>query len=258
MHVRVFELVTFALLCLLIYLGIARAKKTKPYVRPFPALEHIDEAVGRAAEMGKSVHYCTGWGGLNDEWAPVTTAALAIMGEFAKACGKYGVPMRYSCIRSHIVPIAEDIIKFGYDTGGHPEMYTPDMVYYTSEEQRALMSAMMGYIMRERPAVNCIFGATKYETIHSVGTGAIAGSMQFAGTPRLYYLPIILCTCDYALIGEEVYAAGAVVTGEPHQLGSVRGVDFFKMIIIALIAISVILSSAGTDWFQRLIEFVAG
>lgn len=252
-YLKGFELFVFAVLCVLIYVGIEKAKRKVPYIRVFPALEHIEEAVGRAAEMGKPVHYSTGLGGLHDEWAPVTTAALAIMGEVAKACGKYAVPMRYSCVRSYLVPVAEDLIKFGYDTGGHPEMYDPDMIVYSGEEQRALMSSMMGYIMRERPAVNMLFGATKYETINFLGTGAIAGSMQFAGTPRLYYLPIMMVTCDYCLVAEEVYAAGAAITREASQLGSIKGIDYFKFLILALIIISVIVTTAGTDWFGKLI-----
>nr|MDO8135654.1 hypothetical protein [Candidatus Njordarchaeum guaymaensis] len=254
MYLKGFELFVFAALCLLVYLGIERAKRKPPEVRPFPALEHIDEAVGRAAEMGRPVHFSTGLGGLHDEWAPVTTAGLAIMGEVAKACGKYRVPMRYTTVLSYLVPIAEDLIKFGYDTAGHVELYNPDMVVYTGEEQRAMMSAMMGYIMREKPAVNMLFGATKYETINFLGTGAIAGCMQFGGTPRLYYLPVMMVTCDYCLLGEEVYAAGAAVTKEPSQLGSIKGIDHFKIFVLGWMIVSLILALAGLDWFGKLIK----
>lgn len=254
MYLKGFELFVFAALCVLVYIGIIRAKRKPPEVRVFPALEHIDEAVGRAAEMGRPVHFSTGVGGLHDEWAPVTTAGLAIMGEVAKACGKYSVPMRYTTVLSYLVPIAEDLIKFGYDTAGHVELYNPDMVVYTGEEQRALMSAMMGYIMRERPAVNMLFGATKYETINFLGTGAIAGCMQFGGTPRLYYLPVMLVTCDYCLLGEEVYAAGAAVTKEPSQLGSIKGTDHFKLLVVGLMMISLALALAGSKFWEQLIK----
>jgi hypothetical protein len=215
-------------------------------------MEALDEVVGRAAEMGSSVHYSTGVGSLHDQYAPMTTAGLSILGEVAALCGKYAVPLRYTCVRSYIIPIAEDLIKAGYVSGGNPEMFDVNMVVYTGEEQRAFMSSVMGHLMRDRPATNMIFGATFWETIIQLGTGAVAGCVNLGGTPRLYYLPIVICCCDYFLIGEELYTAAAVVDKSPPQLGSVFGQDLIKLGAMILILLSVILISAGTDWFGRL------
>jgi len=253
---RYFDFVMLIVACILIYYAIDQANKGKvPEVRSLAAIESFDEVVGRAAEMGKSVHYSTGFGGLHDEWAPTTMAGLSLLGEVATLCGKYSVPIRYTCMRSYIVPIAEDLIKAGYISGGNAEMYDPNMVVYVGEEQRAFMSSVLGYIMRERPATNMIFGATKWETITQLGVGSVAGSVNLGGTPRMYYLPIVICTCDYFLIGEELYAAAAVVDKAPPQLGSIAGQDYLKMLLMALILLAVILSSARTDWFERLINW---
>lgn len=253
---RYFDFVILVVSSLLVYYGIYQANKGKvPEVRPLAAVEAFDEVVGRAAEMGKPVHFTTGFGGLHDEWAPTTMAGLSLLGEVAAMCGKYSVPIQYTCMRAYIVPVAEDLIKSGYVSAGNAEMYSPDMVVYVGEEQRAFMSAVMGYIMRERPATNMIFGATKWETINQLGTGAVAGCVNLGGTPRLYYLPIVICCCDYFLIAEELYAAAAVVDKAPPQLGSIFGQDLIKAMLLLLILLSVILSSAGTDWFVRLIDW---
>lgn len=215
-------------------------------------MEALDEVVGRAAEMGSSVHYTTGIGGWHDQYAPMTTAALSILGEVARLCGKYSVPIRYTACKSYLIPVAEDLIKAGYISGGNPEMYDPDMVVYTGEEQRAFMSSVMGHLMRDRPATNMIFGATFWETIIQLGTGAVAGCVNLGGTPRLYYLPIVICCCDYFLIGEELFTAAAVVDKTPPQLGSVLGQDYIKLLAMVLILLSVIITALGQTWYDDL------
>jgi hypothetical protein len=253
---RRFDFVMLITACALVYYAIDQARKGDvPEVRPLAAMEALDEVVGRAAEMGSSVHYSTGVGGLHDQYAPMTIAGLSILGEVASLCGKYAVPLRYTCVRSYIIPIAEDLVKAGYVTGGNPEMYTPDMVLYVGEEQRAFMSSVMGHLMRDRPATNLIFGATFWETIIQLGTGAVAGCVNVGGTPRLYYLPIVICCCDYFLIGEELYTAAAVVDKSPPQLGSVFGQDLVKMLSMVLIVLSIILLAAGTTWFGDLVDW---
>jgi hypothetical protein len=251
---RNFDFLMLLIACALVYYAIDQARKGNvPYVRPLAAMEALDEVVGRAAEMGSSVHYSTGVGTLHDQYAPMTIAGLSILGEVATLCGKYSVPVRYTCVKSYIIPIAEDLIKAGYVSGGNPEMYDPNMVVYVGEEQRAFMSSVMGHLMRDRPATNMIFGATFWETITQLGTGAVAGCVNLGGTPRLYYLPIVICCCDYFLIGEELYTAAAVVDKSPPQLGSVFGQDLVKMLSMVLIVISIILISVGTTWFTDLI-----
>ena len=251
---RKFDLMMLVAAVTLIYWAIDQAKKGNvPEVRPLAAMEALDEVVGRAAEMGRDVHYTTGIGGLHDQYAPMTTAALSILGEVAQLAGKYAVPLRYTCCKSYLIPIVEDLIKAGYVSGGNAEMYSPDMVVYVGEEQRSFMSAVMGYIMRERPATNMIFGAAFWECITQLGTGAVAGCVNLGGTPRLYYLPIVICCCDYFLIGEELYTAAAVVDKTPPQLGSVFGQDLVKMLGMALIVFSIILNTLETTWFVRMI-----
>jgi hypothetical protein len=242
-----FELILTVVCIALAYLYMKGAERRAPRyrIRKFPALEAIDEAVGRAAEMNRPVHYSTGIGGTDDQYAPMTLSGLAILGRVAEACGRAGVYLRYTTPRAYLVPVAQDILKAGYTKSGNPDMYSPDMVYYVGEYQTAFMTSVMGYILRERPAVNMIFGATLWETINQLGAGAIAGCIQLGGTPRLYYIPIMICVCDYLLIGEELYVAGAALEGTPGSIGYFRGQDLFKILLIVLFILAAAASTAG-------------
>lgn len=250
------ELIILLMTIILIYFYIDRGKRGKlPRIRSFPAMEALREACARAAEMGRDVFYSTGLGGLHDQYAPMTMASLGILGEAAKLCGEVGAKLKYYAVRAYMVPIVRDLLKMGYASAGRPELYSPDEVIYVGEEQRAYMAAVMGYILRERPATVIILGATFWETINVLGTGAIAGAFQIGGTPRLYYLPVVTCVCDYYLIGEELYAASAAITKDPPQMATIEGLDIMKFIILALLVVGFILTSLGFPLIDKLMRW---
>jgi hypothetical protein len=62
--------------------------------------------------------------------------------------------------------------------------------------------------------------------------GQSTGAIQIAGTAEPEQLPFFIAACDYTLIGEELYAASAYLSKEPKMLGSLKGQDLVKMIII--------------------------
>jgi hypothetical protein len=55
-----------------------------------------------------------------------------------------------------------------------------------------------------------------------------------------------VAACDYTLIGEEFFAASAYLSGEPDQLGSLKGQDVGKMIVAAGIIIGVAAETLAT------------
>jgi hypothetical protein len=109
--------------------------------------------------------------------------------------------------------------------------------------------------MESKPATNFMFGGITAEAVQTLGAGAVAGSMQFAGTARMFYFPFILCLCDYSLIGEELFAAAAVVSGESAQLGVIKGQDVSKFVVLALLILGIILGTMGNGLFAELMAW---
>lgn len=251
-----FELILFLIILGLIYYMIDRARRgiKTPKVRKLAALQALREVVGQAAEQHKPIHISTGIGGLHDEWAPMTIAAMAIFRRVAEYAGEFGVPLKYYCIRAHMIPAMEDLIQAGYTKGGRPEMYNSDMVEFVGDgQQRAYMAAVMGYISREKPAANIMLGAGFYETYIVLGSGSVAGCLQVAGTPRLYYQGTVVALSDYPVIGQELYAAAAAITENPPDLGSLAGQDYGIVICSILMIVTALLATVGaTLWSQLL------
>jgi hypothetical protein len=52
-------------------------------------------------------------------------------------------------------------------------------------------------------------------------------------------------TCDYTLMGEELYAASAYLSREPKLLGSLKGQDVGKGILILALVVGTLLATLG-------------
>jgi len=218
---------------------IYHARKGKElFIRKIAGLQAIDDAVGRATEMGKPILYVPGIGYID---YIATIASLNILGEVAKKCAEYETKL----INPHIDPIvytvAREVVKESYTKVGRPDAFDPDSVYFITDLQFAYAAAVDGIMVREKPATNFLVGWFRAESLILAETGASAGAIQIAGTDQVSQLPFFVTACDYTLIGEELYAASAYINRDPLLLGAIKGQDWGKLIIGAiLLAASVI------------------
>ena len=70
-------------------------------------------------------------------------------------------------------------------------------------------------MLRDRPAAHIFMGSFYAESLLLAETGFSTGAIQVAGTANVHQLPFFVVACDYTLIGEELYAASAYLSGEP-------------------------------------------
>jgi len=60
----------------------------------------------------------------------------------------------------------------------------------------------------------------------------MVGAFQVAGTARETQIPFFVLAADYAFIGEEIFAAGAMASGDKESLASIQGQDIGKLATI--------------------------
>jgi len=228
---------------------IDRAKKGKSlFIRRIAGLDAIEEAVGRATEMGKPVLFIPG---IEDIDQIQTVAAMIILGNVAKMVAAYDTPLFVPICRPMVVPVAEERVKEGYASAGRPDAYNRDNVRYISDEQFAYAAGVQGIMLRDRPAANLMFGSFFAESLMLAETGFLTGAIQVAGTANIHQLPFFVVACDYTIIGEELFASSAYLSKEPKLLGSLKGSDLTKAIIIGILALGAILETLGITQFTR-------
>ena len=231
------------------------ARKGKPlFLRKIPGLDAVEEAVGRATEMGRPVLFIPGIAELDEI---ETIAGISILGRVAKITAQYETPLMVPVRYPLVLAAGQEVVEQAYIEMGKKDHYDKDTVRYVAGEQFAFTANVAGYMMRERPATNIYMGAFFAESLLLAETGNAAGSIQIAGTARPEQLPFFIAACDYTLMGEELYAASAYLSHEPVMLGGLKGQDFVKMLIIISIIVGVILMSIGygdsfLNWFKAV------
>lgn len=204
------------------------------YVRPIAALEAIDEAVGRATEMGRPMLFVPGVRDLNEV---ETIAGLTVMSQVARKAAEYDTPLEVPTSRVLVMSAAREVCEAAALAAGRSEAYDRDRVSYISDHQFGYAAHVCGWMVRQRPAACFYLGKFYAESLLFAETGQSVGAIQIAGTAEAAQLPFFVAACDYALIGEELFAASAYLSGEPEQLGTVQGQDLGKFLAIAVIIV---------------------
>lgn len=229
---------------------IRRAKRGADlYVRPLAGIEAVDEAIGRATEMGKPILYVFGLGVASDI---ATIASFTILGRVAKKVAEYQTSLIVPCYDPIVMTVAQETVRTAYLDAGRPDSYREDSVYFVTQAQFAYVAAVNGTMLRERPATNLYLGKFYAESLLLAETGALAGSIQIAGTDEPTQIPFFVVACDYTLIGEELYAASAYLGREPLLLGSLKAQDWAKAAIIILAIVGFL---AATFGWQGFVEY---
>jgi hypothetical protein len=137
--------------------------------------------------------------------------------------------------------IGQEAVRSGYYRAGRPDAYQDDIVFFISGLHFAFTAAVCGVMERDRPAANFFFGSFWSETLVLTETGSVCGAMQIAATDSVDQIPFMVATCDYVIIGEELYAASAYLGKNPEILGSLKGQDILKALILLLLIAGILL-----------------
>ncbi|MEO0093203.1 MAG: fibronectin type III domain-containing protein [candidate division WOR-3 bacterium] len=230
---RINVLVFAGIFIFLILWFITKAKKgANLFVRRIAGLSAVEEAVGRATEMGKPILYVPGLSSMDDV---ATIAGLNILAEVAKKTAQYETKLIVPNRDPIVYTVAREVVKEAYTQVGRPDAFNPDSVYFVTDSQFAFAAAVDGIMTRENPATNFFMGYFWAESLIMAETGAATGAIQIAGTDAVMQLPFFITACDYTLIGEELYAASAYLSREPLLLGALKGQDFGKAIIVGVL-----------------------
>jgi hypothetical protein len=240
-------LMSLILITAIIYFIYSAKSGKELYIRKIAGLESMDESVGRATEMGRPILFVPGILDLNDMQ---TIAGLTILGKLAQRAAEYDTRLIVPVCRSMVLSTAKEIVKESFLKAGRPDAYDPNSVFYLTDDQFGFVAGVDGIIIREKPAANFFLGAFYAESLILAETGFASGAIQTAGTAMPSQLPFFVVACDYTLIGEELFAASAYLSKEPHQLGSLKGQDLGKAIFVIVLTAGIIMEIFGIHFLK--------
>ncbi len=224
---------------------IYHARKGKQmFLRKIAGLQAVEEAIGRATEMGRPILFIPGIHDMDDVQ---TIAGMTILAKVAKQVAEYESRIFVPTRASLAMTAARETVREAYMTAGRVDAYRADDIYYVTDEQFGYVAAVNGIMTRDKPATCFYLGAFFAESLILAETGNSIGAIQIAGTAQPAQLPFFVAACDYTLIGEELFAASAYLSGEAKQLGSLKGQDVGKVIAMAAVLIGAVLATLGSE-----------
>lgn len=245
------------IVCGVIVWNILSARKGKEfYIRKLAGLDAIDEAVGRATEMGRPIFFSLpALPGVDVS----SLSALAILSRVARLAARYNTRVIVTTTHYVVYTMAEEVCKEAFAAEGKGELFDPSRDLYLMIEQFPYAIGSAGIMHREKVAANFLFGYFYAESLLLAEAGTQVGAIQVAGTDATLQVPFFVVTCDYTLIGEELYAASAYMSRQSTMLGSLVGQDVGKLLLMALtlvgaiVSTMVILRGSQVNWFVELL-----
>jgi hypothetical protein len=239
---RINALAATVLFLIFVVTFVNRARVGKSlFIRRIAGLSAVEEAVGRATEMGRPMLYVPGIGTISDI---ATIASLNILAQVAKKAAEYETPLVVPNFDPIVYTVAHEVVKEAYLETGKPDAFKADNVYFITNDQMGYAAAVDGIMVREKPATNFLLGSFFAESLILAETGATTGAIQIAGTDQVAQLPFFITACDYTLMGEELYAASAYLAKEPLLLGTLKAQDLSKMIIVGILILGALVTLA--------------
>jgi hypothetical protein len=243
-------LIASLIFCAMVLFFIRKARAGHDlYIRPIAGIHEIDNAIGRATEMGRPILYIMGAGSLSD--IPII-ASLGILSQVAKKAAEYDTRLIVPCYDYIVMPVAQEVVREAHYAAGRPDSYDKNNVFYLTSVQFAYVAGVNGIMIREKVATNFYMGFFAAEALLMTETGNAIGAIQIAGSDAVTQIPFFITTCDYTLIGEELYAASAYLNREPMLLGTLKAQDYYKFLILICIVIGSVLSTFQLTGFIQV------
>ena len=257
-HADLLMTVLLATFAAAVLICIWRARRGHvPFVRRIAGVAAIEEAVGRATEMGRPIVFAMGFTNVQDIR---THVSLSVLSHVARLAARMQTELIVTLRVANVYPVAEETVREAYLTEGAIDRFNAEeQIRFLSEE--GILHAMGTAKLIEEKQAGCglFFGAFDFTSLLMAEPGARTGVLQIAGDPSLFQVPFFVCSCDNVVIGEEYFAAGAYLSPDPTMRSTLLSQDIIKAVIAALILAGTILVQfqwgAGTWLVRQLMNY---
>lgn len=207
----------------------------RPAVRRLPAYRSLQDEIGYTAESGGAIHVALGSGGLHEADAAASLGALQVVEAIADAAVSYSVPPIITVGEPTLLPLAQDVLRRAYVRHGVAELYDPSRVRFIAPSPLAYAAGAAHVVATEGVTANVVAGSFGAEASLITDAGTRSDVRQLAAVDAPLSLGALYPATDYLAAGEELYAAGAQLTGDRRYLVSLVAQDVLRVILVLII-----------------------
>lgn len=216
-------------------------------LRPVRGYKTFNNQVGRAVESGRRVHFSLGNAALNGTSSPTSLAALAALDHLAQDGAASDVPPIVTVGEGTLLPAAQDQLRGAYAQAGRNRDYANTMVEFVAPDTSPMSyAAGVSYTVQHRNVgSNLLMGHFGQEIGVILEAAGRENMDQIVGSDDPVALAIGSAMSDDLIIGEELFAAGAYLTGTPSQIASLQVQDLMRLIVVVGILLFALFNLLG-------------
>ena len=233
---KILELAILAVSAILLLTITLWKRKSPANLRDIPALTRLFRTLGLSVEDGTRLHISLGRGSFLDSRGGSGLAGLAVLRYIAERTSVSDEPAVASAGDPALGLLAQDTLQAGYQAAGVEELYVPTTGRVTGLTPFGYAAGAMNISQNENVSTNIMLGhfgpeaALLAEASDRENITVIGASDDLAGQAVLF------ANTQDALIGEELFAAGAYLGAGASHTASLTVQDILRWtIIVALL-----------------------
>ena len=243
----VLGLVGFGIIFLsgVLMLGLAALRrKSSPVFREIPAITRLRQAIGRVVEDGTRLHVSLGRGALATPQSASALAGLTLLRHLAELTSAGDKPPIATSGEAALAILSQDTLQMGSQASAQGA-YDPTAGRLTGLTPFSYAAGAIPTIRDENISTNILIGNFGVEAALLADAAERANTFTLGSSDNLTAQAVLFASAQEALIGEELFAAGAYVNARPIHYASLTAQDILRWLIIGVILVGAVLKLAG-------------
>lgn len=236
------------------------ARRRKGSLRPIEAYAMLPLQIGASIEADRPVHLSFGSAGIGGEATPLALASAEFFYQIVLRAATGETAPVFTMSSPTAIPLAQDTLRRAYLSRGRLDRYTGGSIqwYPAGAYSLAFAAALTGMTGNERVVSNVLAGNFGLEMALVLDAAARRDVTSIATSGRLEGQAVAYAMADYALLGEEIFAAGAYLSDQPSQIAVLTTVDVLRALVIITILILAANGLANGALFVTLGRLLSG
>lgn len=227
---------------LLFFRARVRAGK-RPSLRPLSAFARLRDLVSLAAESGQALHLSLGTGSVHGTAAAETLASLDLLDAVGQQAAAYGASPLVTVGDPTLLLGVQGILRGDYEAQGLLAKYDHLSARLVAADPAAYAAGVMDMVNHEPLAAHIMAGRFGDEYLLMAEAAAHQGLEQVGGAAQPGVLPFVQATARHPILGEELFAAGAYLRGDPAHVGSLLAQDWMRVFLIVFLVAGIVVKT---------------
>ncbi|CAG0954734.1 hypothetical protein ANAEL_00271 [Anaerolineales bacterium] len=220
-------------------------RKSPAILREIPALARLGRMLGLSVEDGTRLHVSLGYGNLLDFRGGSALAGLAMLRHIAERTSVSDAPPVASSGDPVIGMLSQDTLQAGYKAAGAADLYSHSTGRVTGLSPFGYAAGTMHIPQNENVSANVMIGHFGPEVALITDAAERENAVLVGASDNLAGQSVLFANTQDALIGEELFAAGAYLGAGASHTASLTLQDVFRWLVILALLVGVVMKLSG-------------